>query len=149
VKPANVLIKKDEKPYHVKVADFGLARVYEASELSGLTIENTWGGTIEFMPPEQITHFRDVRPEADQYSAAATLYNLLTGQFVHDQRGDLGGRLDRILHEDAVPILSRRPDLPPALAKIIHRALEREPRRRYPDVGAFRGELLQFADAAR
>jgi serine/threonine-protein kinase len=144
VKPANLLLKTDKKPYCVKVADFGLAREYQASRLSGLTLENSWGGTVEFMPPEQITDFRNVRPEADQYSAAATLYNLLTGKFVHDQRGNLGERLDRILHEDPVPIQSYLPNLPHDLAVAIHHAMGRDPERRYPDVGYFRDAIKEY-----
>jgi serine/threonine-protein kinase len=144
VKPANLLLKTDQKPYRVRVADFGLARVYQASQLSGLTLENSWGGTVEFMPPEQITDFRNVSPEADQYSAAATLYNLLTGKFVHDQRGTLGERLDRILHEDAVPIQSYLPDLPHDLAVAIDHALSRDPEQRWPDVAYFRRAIKKY-----
>jgi serine/threonine-protein kinase len=146
VKPANVLLETSGQRLRVKLADFGLARIYQASRLSGLTLENQVGGTMEFMPPEQITHFRDVRPAADQYSAAATLYNLLTRQFIRDLAGvPLAGRLDKVLSRDAVPIRKHRPDLPRELAAVIHRALEREPGRRYPDVGHFRRALLPFA----
>ena len=42
------------------------------------------------MPPEQITHFRDVGPAADQYAAAATLYTLLTDARTHDFPEDVG-----------------------------------------------------------
>ena len=48
------------------------------------------------MPPEQIIHFRDVQPAADQYAAAATLYNLLTGQYIRDLSGGLAARIDQI-----------------------------------------------------
>ena len=56
----------------VKVADFGLARVYEASPLSGLTLSGSAGGTPPFMPPEQVRDLRSVQPPADQYAAAGT-----------------------------------------------------------------------------
>ena len=74
----------------VKLADFGLARAYDACRLSGLTMQGEVGGTPAFMAPEQVTHYRDVKPAADQYSAAATLYYLLTGQYVYDFAGGRG-----------------------------------------------------------
>jgi serine/threonine-protein kinase len=144
VKPANLLLQTEGRRT-LKVADFGLARVYQASQLSGLTLPNEMGGTLAFMPPEQITHYREVRPAADQYSAAATLYNLLTGRHVHDLSGPVARQLDRILQEDAVPIRSRRADLPADLAAVLHRALARDPADRYPDVAHFRRALLPFA----
>jgi serine/threonine-protein kinase len=144
VKPANVLLEGQGKHKVVKVADFGLARVYEASQLSGLTLANDVGGTVGYLPPEQITGYRDVRPAADQYSAAATLYHLLTGRYVYDLPGSVTEQLNRILNEDPVPIRTRVRDLPGGLARVVHRALAREPKERYPDVAAFRKALTPF-----
>ena len=55
------------------------------------------GGTLAFMPPEQITHYRETGPPADQYAAAATLYTLLTGQFVYDLGHDFSKQLLAIM----------------------------------------------------
>ena len=52
--------------------DFGLARVYEASQLSGLSGDGEFGGTPAYMPPEQITSYRNVAPTADQFAVAET-----------------------------------------------------------------------------
>jgi serine/threonine-protein kinase len=80
IKPSNILVEEKGSKKNVRLADFGLARVYQSSQLSGLTMQGEIGGTFAFMAPEQATHFREARPAADQYSAGATLYNLLTGQ---------------------------------------------------------------------
>src|SRR5262249_57735670 len=93
----------------VKLADFGLARVYQESKLSGLTMVDEFGGTVPFMAPEQVTNFRQARPAADQYSAAATLYNLLTGHYPHQLPRRVAEALIIILEQDAVPLPSRRP----------------------------------------
>jgi serine/threonine-protein kinase len=146
IKPANVLIAPAEGREVAKLADFGLARVYQASRLSGLTMAGDVGGTLAFMAPEQITNFRDVAPAADQYGAAAALYYLLTGQFLFDLPTLVPQQLVAILQEEPVPIRSRRPDVPEALADAIHRGLAKEPKDRFPDVGAFRQALLPFAD---
>ena len=145
IKPANILIAGEGGKRSVKLADFGLARVYQTSQLSGLTLAGDMGGTVKFMPPEQITAYREVKPAADQYAAAATLYHLLTAQHVYDFT-DLGvGAIAKILEEDPVPLRQRRSEVPELLAAIIHRALEREPRDRFADVAAFHKALLAFA----
>jgi serine/threonine-protein kinase len=144
VKPANLLVTCDAGRDLVKLADFGLARLYQASQLSGLTATGDIGGTLAYIPPEQITNYRDARPAADQYAAAASLYHLLTKQYVHDLPANHADRLSVILEEDAVPIQDRRAELPDELADVIHRALERDPARRFPTVKALRKALLPF-----
>jgi serine/threonine-protein kinase len=145
IKPANLLLTEVGGPENLLLADFGLARVYQESRLSGLTMTGEWCGTIPFMPPEHITAFRNVQPPADQYATAATLYNLLTNAYVYDMPRELDQQIMTLLSKDPVPIQSRRPEIPKKLAKVIHRALEREPDDRYPDVTALRKALLPFA----
>jgi serine/threonine-protein kinase len=141
VKPANLLVT--EAGGLVKLADFGLARAYQASRLSGLTMTGAVGGTVAFMAPEQITNFRESKPPVDQYSAAATLYNLLTGQYVFDFPEDRIEQLMLILQADAVPIRRRRPDVPEGLAGVIHRALARDPATRFADAAEMRRALVR------
>jgi serine/threonine-protein kinase len=145
VKPSNLLVTADGDRERLLVADFGLAKVYQASQLSGLTMTGDVGGTIPFMAPEQITEYREAKPPVDQYSAAATLYNLLTGAYVYDFPASFQNQLLTILNEDPVPLRRRRPEAPEGLAAAIHRALRREPVERFPDAGAFRDALRPYA----
>ena len=144
IKPGNVLIQANGEGERAKLADFGLARAYQESPLSGLTMSGSAGGTPRFMPPEQVTDFRGVRPAADQYSAAATLYHLLTGAFIFDGTGTQE-LFRKMLTEDPVPLRSRRPDVSPALATVVHRALARRPEERFADVATLARSLLPFA----
>jgi serine/threonine-protein kinase len=128
----------------VKVADFGLARLYQVSKLSGVTMKGDVGGSMAYVAPEQITNFRDARPPADQYAAAATLYNLLTNRLIYDLPRGIELQLLKILYEGPVPIQSRRPDVPDALAELIHRGLARRPEDRFADVAAMRAALEAF-----
>ena len=123
VKPSNLLVAEMEDGREVvRLADFGLARVYQASEMSGLTFNGDIGGTIAYMPPEQITEYRDAKPTADQYAAAASLYNLLTVRYVYDlPEGDFQKQLLLILNDPTVPIVKRRRDIPKGMAEAIHR----------------------------
>ena len=122
IKPANILVTEGNGRETVKLADFGLARIYQASTLSGLTFRGELGGTPAFMPREQILNFREAKPAADQYSAAATLYYLLTNQLIYDSPDNLNRLLWMILQQDPVPIRMRREEIPEGLAVIVHRA---------------------------
>jgi serine/threonine-protein kinase len=148
IKPRNLLVRAiPDAPGRdfVKLSDFGLARVYEASPMSGLTVADDVDGISAFTPPELITAFRECKPPMDQYSAGATLYNLITNTHVYDFPINPIERLLTIMTEDPVPILHRRSDLPPALAEIIHRSLARDPKNRFPDVWTMRAALAEFA----
>jgi serine/threonine-protein kinase len=144
IKPSNILVKQGDEGEVALLADFGLARVYQASKLSGLTLLGDIGGTVPFMAPEQITDFRNVQPAVDQYGAGATLYRLLTGHFIYDFPVEDEKRLLMILQDEPVPIQSRRPDIPQELATVIHRSLEGDPKDRFPDVRAMRRALVRF-----
>jgi serine/threonine-protein kinase len=143
IKPANILLAEGDG--RVKVADFGLARVYQASQLSGLTLGGDIGGTPGYLPPEQITHFRDVSPAADQYSTAAMLYHLLTGKYIFDFEHAKGmAAIVKVLEEEPILLRQRRPDFSVELEAVIHRALARDPHERYPDVQTFCQALAPF-----
>jgi serine/threonine-protein kinase len=145
IKPSNILLRRGESGYAVKLADFGLARVYQASQLSGLSQEGDFCGTPKFMPPEQLTDFRNVTPATDQFATAATLYNLLTGEYIHDFDNDPRPAIVLVLEGEAIPIRERRPELPEELSAIIHRALEREPSKRFASCGEFAAALAEYA----
>jgi eukaryotic-like serine/threonine-protein kinase len=144
IKPANILLHTVDGKRVAKLADFGLARAFDSSRMSGLTMQGELGGTPAFMAPEQVTHYRDVTPAADQYSIAATLYNLLTGTFPHNLPKNVGQALVVILTEDSVPIRVRRPDIDAGLANAIHCAMSREVENRFLDTLLFREALLPY-----
>ena len=144
VKPPNLLLGREGDKRVVKLADFGLAKAFESSRLTGITLHGDIGGTPAFMAPEQITHYKDTRPAADQYAAAASLYYLLTGKYVFDFPAAPAGWVVTIATERPIPIRQRRPEIPEELARVIHKALCREPADRYQDVGEFRAALAPF-----
>lgn len=143
VKPGNILLGRQGKKLHVKMSDFGLARAYAESKLSGLTLTGDICGTPNFMAPEQITDCRRVKPAADQYSAAASLYWLLSRHYTHDFTRAIPQVLNQILLQDPVPLAQRRADLPQALVSVIHRALQKDPAARYASVAVFRQALQE------
>lgn len=145
LKPANLLVTAGPDGEQVRVLDFGLARAYQTSQLSGLTLTGSCGGTPAFIPPEQVLDFRSARPAADQYSAAATLYCLLTDCYLYDGVRSAADFLTRVLQEEPVPLRRRRPELSADLEAVVRRALARKPEDRYLDVADFRRALLLFS----
>ena len=130
IKPSNLMVEDATdaaatRREVLKLGDFGLARMYESASFSGLTMQGDYGGTFAFMPPEQITEFRESRPTNDVYAVGATLYNLLTGRYVYDFPSQIERKVLMLLQDEPVPICSRRRDIPPAVAEIIHRSLAR------------------------
>lgn len=146
IKPENILIGRSPQGLIAKISDFGLAKNFRSIGLSGLTFSGEMRGTIPFMAPEQMLDFKTVKPSADLYGTAATLYYLLTGAFLYDDVAEAGGGdlIRVILEETPVPIEARRSDVPPALAAVLRKCLARDPADRYPDATAMRRALRPF-----
>ena len=99
IKPENILIGRQPEGLIAKISDFGLAKSFRGLGLSSMTFSGEMRGTVPFMPPEQMLDFKTVLPSGDLYATAATLYYLLTCQFIYDQVAE-GGDLIRALLEE-------------------------------------------------
>ena len=147
VKPANVLVMTGPTGEEARLVDFGLAKAYSSADVgTQVTLPGVVAGTPAFLAPDQVLDFRGAGPLADQYAAAATLYNLLTKRYPHEAASAVE-LLDHIRHNDAFPLSLHRPDLPDGLADVIHRALARDPRQRFPIITAFHQALRPFGSA--
>lgn len=145
VKPHNVLLV-GRSPYPLaKLGDFGLAR--SVAEPSAADPVGAWAtaatghaGSWPYLPREQVLDFAAVGPATDVWSVAATFYQVLTGT---PPRPVEPGQdpIAAVLTNEAFPIRSRMPELPPSIAAVFDRALATEPDRRYVDAGEFRQAL--------
>jgi hypothetical protein len=138
VKPSNCFLEADGR---VKVGDFGLAK--SLVNQAHLTRTGTFLGTLLYCSPEQVRG-QAVDRQSDVYSVAATLYYLLTGQAPF-QTGDAAATLARIVADPAPPMRGLRPELSPALDRVVLRGLERDRTRRWRDLDEFHAALLPFA----
>jgi serine/threonine-protein kinase len=143
IKPSNLLSGKTGDRKVIKLADFGVARTYEAAGLGGPTLWGDADRPLAFVAPEQITRGRNAGPAADQYAAAATLYYLLTGHPPHILPAEPDRALATVVSADPLPARAHRPDLPEGLEAILTRALSRDPEARFPDVAAFRAAVAE------
>lgn len=141
IKPENVLIGRTQDGLVAKISDFGLAKSYRGLGLSALTFSGEMRGTVPFMPPEQMLDFKTVLPSGDLYATAATLYYLISGQFIYDQINDGGDLIRTLLEEPPIPIRNRRPEVPEGLANVLSKCLAREPSERYPTAADMRKAL--------
>jgi serine/threonine protein kinase len=147
IKPENVLVQSGTGRIEVKLADFGLARVYETSRMSGITMQGEIGGSIAFAPPEHLTNYRDAAPAGDLYSVAAMLYTLLTGELIYDFPDSIAKAVLMVLQTDPIPIQNYRADLPKSLIAIIHKSLQRDPVNRFASATDMRVALQNLFEA--
>ena len=123
IKPANIMY--DPTSETVKVTDFGIARITDASRTkTGMVL-----GTPSFMSPEQLAG-QKIEGSSDLYSLGVTLFQLLTGTL--PLRGDsMAALMYQIANQPAPDLRTLRPDLPSALADILARALSKSPQARF------------------
>jgi serine/threonine protein kinase len=135
VKPGNILLAPpvlDGDPEHVYLVDFGLARSDRDDRSLGGA--GSFLGTPRYAAPEQAAG-RPVDGRADGYALGCVLYECLTGQPPFP-----GGSGEAVLlaHLEAAPprVTTLRPDLPPAIDRVVARALAKAPADRYPSCRA-------------
>lgn len=126
IKPENILLTLQGE---VKVADFGLARLTTPEGALNLTQVGVTMGTPLYMSPEQVEG-KQVDPRSDLYSLGATTYHMLAGRPPFDGETALA---IAVQHLNASParLEDLRPDLPPALCRVVHRLLAKKPEDRF------------------
>lgn len=87
IKEQNILVDGNYPNYVSKLTDFGLAKSFKQTGMSGVTMVGDVAGTIAYMPPEQIRDFKDVQPPSDIYAMGMTAYTLITGYLAYNNCG--------------------------------------------------------------
>ncbi|MBM4094169.1 MAG: serine/threonine protein kinase, partial [Planctomycetes bacterium] len=143
IKPGNLLL---DATGHVWIADFGLARLEDASQL---TRSGDVLGTLRYMSPEQAAGNRDqVDARSDVYSLGATLYELATLRPVVD-RPTRRQMIHQVTAGSPPPPHATDRRIPRPLSRVIGKALERRREDRYQSAQELADDLRRFLDGQR
>jgi serine/threonine protein kinase len=162
IKPENLMLAGPVgRPSHLKILDFGLAKLIETRRASLLTSEVTTRtvgqaaggntrpgtiiGTVAYMSPEQ-AEGRELDHRTDVFSLGLVLYELFTGRAAF-RRNSTINTLHAIIHDEPVPATKLNSRLPPEAAEILGKALAKDPAERYQHAGDFELDLRRLKRA--
>jgi serine/threonine protein kinase len=132
---------------HVKVLDFGIARVRELSAGASSTQTGSLMGTPTFMPPEQARGlWAEVDGASDIWALGATMFTLLTGRYVHVSR-TVNEALVLAVTQPAPSVGSVGVALPVEVVELVDTALAYEKSQRWPDARAMQEALRHVYEA--
>jgi len=147
-KDQNILVSGSSPNLVAKLTDFGLAKSFTHSGMSGVTMAGEMAGTLAYMSPEQLRNFRDVKPQSDIYAVGMTAYSLLSGSLALEltSKSGINETIRAIFEQPAVPLHQRASHVPPMVCSVIDRALAKDPAQRWQSAGAMLN-ALQHASA--
>ena len=123
IKPQNILVHADG---HIKVTDFGIARVVGANTISS---KDSIMGSAQYFSPEQAKG-ETVTFASDLYSVGVVMYEMLTGQPPYQGDNSVAVAMQHI-RGSYQPIHTLNPDVPAALEKVVEKAMSTRPENRY------------------
>ncbi len=130
IKPQNMVV---EPSGFLKVMDFGIARLVNPPKGKGLTEAGTSIGTPDYMSPEQLSG-AELDARSDLYSAGVVLFECVTGTLPYE--ADTSWALVAKHIEEPVPDpRTRNAEVPEPLARVILKAMAKEPQQRYRTAG--------------
>jgi serine/threonine-protein kinase len=143
LKPENIMVRKGTRGLHVKVLDFGIARLVEEGS-TRLTVQGSIAGTPRYMAPEQADG-RDIDSRVDVYALGVVLFELLTGL----QPFDAATVREILRKQIVIPMPQLRevaPDLElDELDAVIQKATAKEPGQRYQTMDELAAALIKAA----
>lgn len=136
ISPSNIFVTFQGM---VKLLDFGIAKA--AARLTH-TAPGTLKGKLGYMSPEQ-AQSDEIDARSDLFSLGVTFHELLTGRRVFELKDEVKV-LMALMNQPVEPPSLRRPEIPPALDRIVLKAVERQRERRYASAAAMRADLEEF-----
>ena len=127
LKPGNVFVVREGGRWSPRLLDFGLASISDDRDGSArITTSKVTLGSPAYMSPEQFRDPRALTPRSDLWSFGVMLYELLSGVLPFEG-ATVGALAIAVSTEAPVPLGQRSPSLPPSLAAMVMRCLEKDP----------------------
>jgi eukaryotic-like serine/threonine-protein kinase len=145
IKEQNILVDGSYPNYNSKLTDFGLAKSFKQTGMSGVTMVGDVAGTIAYMPPEQIRDFKEVQPPSDIYAMGMTAYTLLTGRHALDisPKAGIAETVKAIFEKPIVPLIIHSTEIPQQIGNVIEKAIAKDPDHRWATAGDMREAILK------
>src|SRR5580700_6154639 len=146
LKPANLFcIQRSDGQQMIKVLDFGISKLGDATGAKSAAMTKTSAvmGTPLYMSPEQMRSAKVVDARTDIWALGVILYELVTGNAPFQAESVMELALN-IAQEPPPPLRSVRPDAPAGLEAVILACVEKDPDRRYANVGELATALVPF-----
>jgi hypothetical protein len=131
VKPANILIARENGGWHAYLTDFGLTK--STASQTAMTETGLFLGTIDYAAPEQIAG-EPVDARTDVYALGCVLFHALTGRLPYPKESNVA-KMYAHAHEPPPSVLDAGSSVPGRLDGVLKRAMAKNPDERYPSAG--------------
>jgi serine/threonine-protein kinase len=144
LKPSNLFVCRAGEQRFLKILDFGISRV-EHSEAK-ITCNSSYIGTPAYAAPEQLRDSSGADARSDVWSLGVVLFELLTGRTPFT--GSASEVIARVMVDPVPWPCHFRPEIPAELARIVLRALQRDPEERFQTMHQLTEALAPFGPAS-
>ena len=145
IKPENIVAHQTATGWHVKVLDFGIAKLYNQADI-GLTLDGSAMGTPQYMSPEQCLG-EPLDGRSDIYSVGILIYEMLAGTVPFKSPTASAIAVQQV-QMPPIPPRSLNPNIPPSIEEVVLRALDKRREMRPPTASHLSQELIQAATVA-
>ncbi|MCY7347486.1 MAG: protein kinase, partial [Pyrinomonadaceae bacterium] len=145
IKPENIMAQQTATGWHIKVLDFGIAKLYNQTDI-GLTQDGNSMGTPQYMSPEQCLG-ESLDGRSDIYSVGIVLFEMLCGAVPFKSPAAAAVAVYQVQNQPPAP-RSINPNIAPSIEAVILKCLDKRRENRPPTALQMTQELIQAATLA-
>jgi len=149
LKPDNIILTKRDDQELVKLVDFGISKMSATPDAPATattktrTLHGMLLGTPMYMSPEQARGEADIDARTDIFSLGVTMYEALAGD-VPFTADNVVALLSKVIDDEETPLTDRVAGLDPALARMVQKAMAKDPADRFQTAAEMRAALAEW-----